>query len=454
MPTGKKAGKNITAARDNVKGEGSVNNIIVIPIAICLFSYLAYRKWSPILLGPFMALLLVLACRLPVLNTMLGPYLASSSNFVKNNFFVFFLGAIFGGIMELTGAAKSIAQFMSGLTRGKCVLALIMTITGILSYGGVSGFVVYFAIYPIALHLCREANISRALIPGAIVAGCWSWAMTMPGAPSVPNIIAMKELGTPSTADAFAGFLFAGVLQYILVFAYLEWQGRRYSARGQGFVADEYVESEIKAGEGKEVPPIALALLPLVIIIVLFNVVHLAVEFALLAGVIAAMVCMWKYGGGMDKWLEVCNKGANNSATVILNTAMVVGFAGVMKETAAFSNLVAALGRISMNPLAYVAVTSGMCSAAAASASGGMGIALEAFKSSYLSLGVAPEVIHRIAVVAGGTFDSLPHTGGQITCLNICRQTHKDAYIHMFMTECIIPTIIVIVLIIWHSMGF
>ena len=429
-------------------------DIIIIPIAICLFSFLAYKKWSPILLGPFMALLLVLACQLPVLKTMLGPYLQASSNFVKSNFFVFFLGAIFGGIMELTGAARSIASWMSGLTRGKCVLPLIMTITGILAFGGVSGFVVYFAMYPIALHLCREANVSRALIPGAIAAGCWTWAMTAPGTPAVPNVIAMKVLGTPSTADFVAGVLFAGVVQYILVFAYLEWQRARYSARGKGFVTDELVEAEIKSGEGKDLPNAFFALLPLVVIIVLFNVVHLPVEFALLAGVVVAMVTMWKYGGSTGKWLEVCNKGANNSATVILNTAMVVGFAGVMKETAGFSQLVAGLGKMSMNPLAYVAVTSGMCSAAAASAAGGMGIALEAFKDSYIALGVAPEVIHRIACVAGGTFDSLPHTGGQVTCLNICRQTHKDAYIHMFMTECIIPTIVVIMLIVWHSMGF
>lgn len=428
-------------------------SIMIIPIFICLFSFLAYKKWSPILLGPVMALLLVVACRLPMAETMLGSYLQSASAFVESNFFVFFLGAVFGGIMEVTGAANSVASWMSGVTRGKFVLPLIMTITGVLAFGGVSGFVVYFAMYPIALHLCREANISRALIPGAIASGCWTWAMTMPGSPAVPNILAMKYLGTSSMADAAAGFLIAGVIQYIMVFVYLEYQKAAYERKGLGFILDSQVEAEMESGRGKKLPHPILSFLPLIVIVVLFNVAQMKIEAALLAGVLVGIVVLWKYADGPSEWLSVCNRGANNSATVILNTAMVVGFAGVMKQTEAFSTLVEGLGNFSMNPMIYIAITSGLCAAAAASASGGMGVAFEAFKSTYVSLGVSPEIIHRIAVIAGGTFDSLPHTGGQITLLNICHQTHKEAYFHMFVTECIIPLITVALLILWHSIA-
>jgi len=428
--------------------------MFLIPIFILLFSYLAYRKWSPILLGPTVALLLVIVTRLPVLDTMLGPYLASSAGFVKNNFFVFFLGAIFGGIMEETNAAKSIATWMSGITKGKFVLPLIMTITGILAYGGVSGFVVYFAMYPIALHLCKEANISRFLIPGAIASGCWTWAMSMPGAPSIPNVIAMKYLETPSTADAVGGFLFAGLLMYVLVFAYLEWQQKRYAAKGLRFVADSQVEEELARMDGKAMPHPLLAFLPLCIILVLFNVLHLAIETSLLVGVLSAMALMYRYGGNSETWLATANKGAVNSSVVILNTAMVVGFAGVIRQTEAFSMLVTALGDFNLPPLIFILVTVAICAGAAASASGGMGVALEAFSKVYVSMGVAPEIIHRVAVISVGTLDSLPHAGGQITLLNICRLTHKEAYSHMFVTQCVIPMVAAVALIVWHSMGF
>lgn len=425
--------------------------VIIIPVFILLFSLLAYKRWSPILLGPTVALLLVLVARLPVLDTMLGPYLQSSASFVQNNFFVFFLGAIFGGMMEATNAAKSIAVCMSKITKKRFVLPLIMTITGILAYGGVSGFVVYFAMYPIALHLCKEANISRALIPGAIASGCWTWAMSMPGAPSIPNVVAMKYLGTPSTADMVGGFLFAGLFMYIAVFFYLEWQNKRYTAKGLVFVPDAYVEEELSKNADKELPHPGLAFLPIVVILVLFNVLGVAIEFSLLAGVVLTMATMFKYGGSLSDWLAVCNKGATNSATVILNTAMVVGFAGVMRQTNAFSLLVENLGKIDLPALVFVLVTVALCAGSAASASGGMGVALEAFGDVYLAAGIPAEVIHRVAVVAVGTFDSLPHAGGQVTLLNICRQTHKEAYSHMFVTQCIIPLIASILLVIFHT---
>ena len=425
-------------------------NIMIIPIFICLFGFLAYRKWSSILLGPAMALLLVIVCRLPMVDTMLGPYLEASASFVQSNFFVFFLGAIFGGIMEATGAAQSIALWMSKLTRGKFVLPLIMTITGILTYGGVSGFVVYFAMYPIALYLCKEANISRALIPGAIASGCWAWSMTMPGSPSIPNVVATIFLGTAATADLIPGFLIAGLLQYLMVFGYLEYQKVKYGRNGQTFVVDELVKQEMQHGMNKNLPHPLLAFLPLVLIVVLFNVVGFQIELALLIGVITGIIIFWKHTDGPSKWLHICNKGANNSAAVILNTAMVVGFAGVIKQTEAFAALVEWLSGLSISPLVYVAFTAALCTGAAASSSGGLGIALEAFKDAYMSLGIAPEIIHRVAVIAGGTLDSLPHSGGQITLLNICHQTHKDAYIHMFITECVIPAITVAVLIVYH----
>lgn len=426
-------------------------NIILIPVAIVLFSVLAYRKWSPILLGPFMALLVAVAFRLPVLDTMLGPYMEATSSFVANNFFVFFLGAIFGGVMEITGAAQSIALSMSKVTKGRAVLPLIMTITGILAYGGVSGFVVYFAMYPIALHLCRESNISRALIPGTICAGCWTWAMSMPGAPSIPNILAMKELGTSSTADAVGGFVCGGLLMYVLVFAYLEWQTRVYRQKGLFFVVDDHVEAAMKNSQDRQLPNPVMSVLPLLVILFLFNVLHIAIEFSLLAGVMFAVIILFRYGGSLHEWLGVFNKGANNSALVILNTAMVIGFASVIKQTSAFTNLVSWLGSLSMSPLVYVFITVGLCAAAAASASGGIGVALTTFKGTYLSLGVAPEIIHRLSVITCGTLDSLPHTGGIISLLNICQQNHKDAYKHMCVTCCIIPMIAAAALILWHS---
>jgi H+/gluconate symporter-like permease len=328
-----------------------MQQIVLILLFVLLFGFLAYRKWSPILLGPTVSLILCLVAGLPVLSTMLGPYLNSATNFIKNNFFVFFLGAIFGAIMERTGGARSIAVWMSKATNKRYTLPLIMTIAGLLCYGGVIGFVVYFAIYPIALHLCKEANISRALIPGTIGAGCWTWANALPGSPSVPNVTASKYLSTPPTADLLAGIIWGGVVLFVLNFIYLEWQARRYTASGRGFIVDDVVSSEMESAQSDAALPHPLiALAPMVLILVLFNIVKLAIEWSLLAGVISAIILMYKYGGPPNEWLKTCNKGASNTAGVILNVSLVVGFAGVMQQTAMFKALVDAIGTVTLPP--------------------------------------------------------------------------------------------------------
>lgn len=117
-------------------------SMLWIPVFIFLFAVLAYKRWSPVLLGPTVSVVLCLVTGLPVLETMLGPYMTAATDFIKSNFFVFFLGAIFGAVMEETNAAKAIAIWMSGITRGRFVLPLIMTIAGILHYS--TGSIMHF----------------------------------------------------------------------------------------------------------------------------------------------------------------------------------------------------------------------------------------------------------------------------------------------------------------------
>ena len=425
--------------------------LLLIPAFILLFAFLAYKRWSPLLLGPFVSLLLCIATQLPVLDTMLGAYMDSVVDFIKSNFFVFFLGAIFGAIYEKTHAAASIATWMSKLTHGKFALPLIMTIAGVLRYGGVLGFVVYFAAYPIALQLCKESNITRKLIPAAIGAGCWTFANTLPGAPAITNVLASKSLGTPATADLLAGILFGGVLMYALNFFYLEYMARRYSRLGQGFEMDDVVAKELNEQPNEKFSPVLLAFIPMLLILVLYNGVGLAVEWSLLAGVLSAFVLLFPYGGSLKVWLDTFNKGAGNTCTVILNVSLVVGFAGVMKSSVLFTDLVNWIGSINMPGLVFVAVTTATCAAASASSSGGMGVAMSAFAQTYIDMGVNLEAAHRVATIAASTLDTLPHTGGQITLLGLCRQTHKDSFSHIFVTQAIIPIICLIGLLIWHA---
>ncbi len=428
-------------------------DVLLVPLALVLFGVLAFKRWSAIIIGPLISLLLVVAADMPVFKSMIGPYMAGSAAYVKNFFLVFMVGALFGAIYEDTRAAESIARAMSRVTKGRFTAPLIMVITGVLTFGGISGFVVFFVIYPIAQELFKSANITRRLMPAAISAGCWTWSMSSPGTPAIQNIIPMRALGTSSMAAPITGAI-AGIAQFIMIFLWLEYRARKIKASGEGFVAQAGYDMDAQKVDESELPNPWIAMIPPAVILVGFNVFKMPVEGAVLLGTLLAIGLFWKYvKGGAGAWINILNKGGTNSCTAILNTALVVGFASIVRETAGFKSIIASLLNLDLPPLVFVAITVAIAAGAAGSASGGMGVAFDALKETYVSFGVSLQHVHRIAAIASGTLDTLPHQGAQITLLNICGQTHKEAYWDIAVTQILIPFIALAIVIPLMQMG-
>ena len=160
------------------------------------------------------------------------------------------------------------------------------------------------------------------------------------------------------------------------------------------------------------------------------------------------MILLWKQRDGVHEWVQTMNRGALNSATAILNTAIVVGFGGVVRVTAGFEKVISGLQNLKMSPLVFVAITAAIAAGAAGSASGGLGIAYEALSDTYAALGVNFEYVHRISVIAAGTLDTLPHQGTQITLIAICGLTHKEGYFDIAITQILIPLVTLAVFVI------
>ena len=207
--------------------------------------------------------------------------------------------------------------------------------------------------------------------------------------------------------------------------------------------------------EEKDLPNVIVAILPIILILVMFNnPMHpFPVETSVFAGVALATILMFKRIKGVNEWIGVFNKGAADSGVAILNTAIVVGFGGVVQNTQGFNDLVTALKNMSMQPLVFVMITVAICAGACGSASGGMGVAFNALKDTYLQMGVSLPYVHRIAAIAAGTLDTLPHQGAQITLLGICKLTHKEAYWDIAVTQIFIPFICCGVFILLAQLG-
>lgn len=422
-------------------------------IGLALLMFLAYRGYSIIWVAPITAGVVALMGGLPLLEAYRETYMSGFVGFTKSWFPVFMLGAIFGHLMDYTGAARSIAEWLTKMIGAKRAILGIVLGCAVLTYGGISLFVVVFAMYPLAVALFREANISRKLIPGSIALGSFTFTMTaIPGTPQIQNIIPTKYYNTTPTAAPIMG-LVAAVFMFGLGYAYLVWREKKLREKGEVF-AEPKVKKEKKENTLKSLPHPLISILPLLSVILTLNLFEWDIVVALISGIILSMLTNIKLYQGFTTTIS---GGAVGSITAIINTSAAVGFGTVVRAVPGFTKLTDFVLGIKGSPLISEAVAVNILAGATGSASGGMGIALAALGDKYYQLaldtGISPEAFHRVASLASGGLDTLPHNGAVLTLLAITGMTHKDSYIDIFVTSLLLPLLSSIPAIIIASFG-
>jgi len=423
-------------------------------IGLVLLMFLAYRGYSIIWVAPLTALVVALTGGLELLPAYKDVYMTGFVGFTKSWFPVFMLGAIFGHLMDYTGAAKSIAKWLTSVIGPKRAILGVIIGCAVLTYGGISLFVVVFAMYPLALELYREANISRKLIPGAIALGSFTFTMTaIPGTPQIQNLIPMDYFFTTPTAAPIMGIT-AAIFMFGLGYAYMVWKERKLTARGEVFIEPEKKNKDVDFDPNKKLPNPFLSILPLLTVLLTLNVLEWDIVISLVAGIILAMVLNFNEYKGFTKTISA---GAVGSMTAIINTSAAVGFGAVVRAVPGFQTLTDLVMNMKGSPLISEAVAVNILAGATGSASGGMGIALAALGEKYYQIametGISPEAFHRVASLASGGLDTLPHNGAVLTLLAITGLTHKDSYIDIFVTSLLLPVLSSIPAIILASMG-
>ncbi len=476
-----------------------MTGILGILVALSLLIYLAFRGVSVLILGPAMALVAVLiAGGVPILGAYTQIFMQNTGDFIILFFPLFMLGAIFGKLMDDSGAAQAIARWSVGkLGARRSVLAVVLS-CAVLTYGGVSLFVVAFAVFPIAASLFREADIPKRLIPATIALGAFTFTMTaLPGTPAIQNAIPMPFFGTTPFAAPGLGIMTALVM-FVLGILWLSRQESRARVAGEGYGAhDDALPAADKGmrehaeGEGFDVmelegrkpderalPPFALALAP-VVLVILVNLLSIeilipaldtdflsdpqfgsttveavrglwAIIIALSVSIVFVAATNWGRLGSLQQSLD---DGANASVLPIFNTASLVGFGAVVAALPAFELVRGAvLGIGGDNPLISLAVAVNVLAGLTGSASGGMSIALDTLGATYVALaneaGISLDLMHRVTSVATGGLDTLPHNGAVITLLAITGLGHREAYKDIFVVGLVIPIIALILLIV------
>ncbi|MCL2852481.1 MAG: GntP family permease [Defluviitaleaceae bacterium] len=422
---------------------------ILLGLAILMF--LAFKGWSILWAAPIAAIVVALSAGVDLLGAYTESYMNGFVGFTRNWFPVFMLGAIFGKLMEFTGMAKSIAIKLSSLIgKERAILAVIVS-CAVLTYGGISLFVVVFAIYPLALNLFREANISRKIMPATIAVGAFTFTMTaLPGTPQIQNLIPMDHFNTTAMAAPIMGIV-AAIIIAVLAYQYLIYRQKQLTAAGEVFV--EPAEKQ-DSGENENLPNPYLSLIPLITVIVTFNAFNFHIITAL---VLAILIILVMNTSKHKEFIKSINAGATGSLIAIMNTSAAVGFGAVVQSVPAFDDLAYMLFNIPGTPLISCAIAVTALAGATGSASGGMGIALAALGEQYYQMaiqtGISPEAFHRVSSLASGGLDTLPHNGAVLTVFAITGMTHKESYKDIFMAAVIVPVIAIAVVIALASFG-
>ncbi|TDF37226.1 GntP family permease [Alteromonadaceae bacterium M269] len=409
---------------------------------LVLLIVLTIRGMNLFIAAPLCALIVALTSGLPIFigdTNFVANYMQGFSGFIASWFFMFLLGSLFGKFMEDTGSADAVAHWIvNKLGMQQAVVAVVLA-CAILTYGGVSVFVVAFSVYPMALSLFKDANLPRRFIPAALAFGSVTFTMTSAGSPEIQNWIPIKYLGTSPFA-AWEVSLVVAVFMAAFGFWWLKRMITKAVANGEKF---EHRDGDPEA-LNRSLPHPIKGLIPLIVVLILSFSLHealqqLALIVALGGGVLSIMLINFSRFHNMEKAISL---GTTGALVAIGNTASVVGFGTIAKSTAAFQTAVEVMTQLPGNELIGAAVAVSVIAGLTGSASGGQAIALPLLAPHYLDQGVDPEEMHRIISISSGALDSLPHNGYVVTTIRaICGETHQQAYWAVAALTVVIPLI-------------
>ena len=443
-------------------------------LGLALLVWLAFRGWTVLLLAPAAALLAASFAGEPLLAHWTQTFMGSAAQFLAQFFPLFLMGALFGKLMEDSGSVSAIARWMTErLGTGRAILAVVLA-GALVTYGGVSLFVAFFVLAPMAeaLFHCRypaplDAGGDRARHLDLHHVSAARDARDPERDPdAVLRHDAFRRAG--AGRDRFGHH--AGLRTVVA--------GRAAAAaqrRGEGFgdaapvpvdaaaddplvrerttTAHAFDPAEIHHSQQSEtLPPIVLAALPLVVVVA----VNLLMSFVVLPRIDTAFLAEPRWGatslsavGGvwsvavaltaaivalllvtgrrLPSIRQSMDAGANAAVLPAFSVASLVGFGAVVAALPAFALVRGWVLGIDGGPLVSLAVATNVLSALTGSASGGLTIALDALGPTYMQLaaqhGIEPALLHRVAVIGAGTLDSLPHNGAVVTLLAVCGST-------------------------------
>lgn len=422
--------------------------ILGLLLAVSFMIFAAFKGYHVIPVTIVAALIAIISNNVNIWEGLSVNYATAMKNFVGNYLIMFFLGALLGQILSRSGAARKVGVTLARTFGAKNAILITVLTSTILAYGGVSVFVIVFAIYPIALFLFQQADLPRRLIPGVVMLGAGSYAMTaLPGSPALTNVVPTSYLGTTVTAAPTIG-LISALVMFVSGMYLFNLYAARLKVKGEHFVPgpnDNIIDLE--SDDLSKLPSFALSVAPLAVTVAIILgerilKIGLPAVFTVIIGLFAGIVIGYAlHYKRINDFKDTLNVSGTGSVNALLNTASVVGLGGAVQGAPAFMSFVNFALSINLPVIFTTAIAVNIIAGITGSSTAGITIFMNTFAEAFLARGIHPEVLHRIAALGAGVLDSLPHAGPNITFLSVAGLKYKEGYPGIFLATCIVPFI-------------
>lgn len=403
-----------------------------------------YKDWSVYVATIVGAAVVMLFNWMPFIDTLTGDFIEGMFVPIQSFFFILLFGNIQAKIYSVSGAAYAIADsIMSTLlkpgasnTRKNIIAISVLLVIGIvLCMGGINASVFIVLMYPIALTIFEHCDIPKRFILGVLGACSYTFTLTMPGSPQVTNVAAMTALGTSAGVAAVPGLVGAAV-EIVVTLVLLNILINKARSRGEHF---ELHPLDPHYDENSPRPKFWVAILPLIILFILFNVVGIDINICIIISVIVSIVAFWPQLRDYSL-RELLSTGASESIHMSMTVAAICGFAGVVTNTEAFTTMLDFMVGLDMSPMLICAIVVAIMCMLTGGSSTGQLISLPLIAPKLMNLGLNVGAIHRISCFAATTLDSLPYSGAILMLLPLCHMKLREVYPPLFITTVVATT--------------
>ncbi len=420
---------------------------ISILVGFFLVIFLIVKRWPAIIVGIIAATAVIALNGLPFGETMDGVYFQGFVTMMKSIFPCLFAGSLLAQVFSRTGAVNSIADAMANalFKEGRsatsryisCFLAIVIT-SGVLAYCGMNSLVTIIALYPIALRLLERAGIPKAYVMGMLSAGVYSFALSGPGSAQLVNILGMQAAETTSYAGLVGGIA-AIITEIVVSMVILTIMIKRDVARGKVFA---YGPKDIVASSELERPNAIISIIPLIVLVVLFNVVALDIFTSTMAAWLLSIALLWKFipkreGNKIRELLDVCTSAGIQAFNPVSMVGSLVGFSSIVQALPEFQNILNFVFEANMPAVIVLFLSINVVCALTGSSTSGIRIGMSMVAEHCKAAGLSAAFIHRFSAFACTVFDTMPYSSAIIINLGIADLDMKEGYPSMFVTTVI-----------------